>query len=262
MDTGPFLWYNQPNHQLGKGGSGIKKELVWKLRDHGEWAKPAAAWFHQKWGVPEEAYAQSIRACLERKEPVPQWYLIVEHGSILAGAGVIENDFHDRTDLTPNLCALYVEESHRGRGLAGKVLRAVCEDMSALGIDTLYLLTDHTGFYERYGWEFLCMVQGNGEPNHSRMYRHQTGKWGAFTLCPYCGEYGRVLPARIKSTGEHIGICEECDTIWAEGEPIIDGSGQGSAAFAESRGVLWGDLEYLENPGELGEDGVICDLSN
>ncbi len=106
------------------------------------------------------------------------------------------------------------------------------------------------------------MVQGNGEPNPSRMYRHQTGKWGAFTLCPYCGEYGRVLPARIKSTGEHIGICEECDTIWAEGEPIIDGSGQGSAAFAESRGVLWGDLEYLENPGELGEDGVICDSSN
>ena len=40
------------------------------------------------------------------------------------------------------------------------MLRAVCEDMSALGIDTLYLLTDHTGFYERYGWKFLCMVHG------------------------------------------------------------------------------------------------------
>lgn len=36
-----------------------------------------------------------------------------------------------------------------------------------------YLVTDHTAFYERYGWEFLCMVQGDGETNMSRMYVHQ-----------------------------------------------------------------------------------------
>ena len=33
--------------------------------------------------------------------------------------------------------------------------------------------TDHTGFYERYGWEFLCMVQGNDEDELSRMYIHR-----------------------------------------------------------------------------------------
>lgn len=33
--------------------------------------------------------------------------------------------------------------------------------------------TDHTFFYERYGWEFLCMVQGDGEPDMTRMYIHQ-----------------------------------------------------------------------------------------
>ena len=36
----------------------------------------------------------------------------------------------------------------------------------------VYLLTDHTGFYERYGWEFLCMAQGDGEPYLSRMFDH------------------------------------------------------------------------------------------
>lgn len=258
VDTEGFLWYNHSNHSAQKGGSGIKKEVVWKLRDHGEWARPAAVWFHQKWGIPEETYAQSIRACLERRGPVPQWYFIAGQGRILAGAGVIENDFHNRTDLTPNVCALYVEESCRGRGLAGKLLRAACEDMSALGIDTLYLLTDHTGFYERHGWSFLCMVQGDGEPEFSRMYRHQAGKWGAFTLCPYCGEYGRVLPAQIKSTGERIGICEECDTVWTEGEPIVDGTGQSSRAFAEGRRTpaFWMDLEYLEVSAGPGKDGM------
>ena len=42
-----------------------------------------------------------------------------------------------------------------------------------LWISPVYLITDHTGFYERYGWEFLCMVWGDGEPQPSRMYIHR-----------------------------------------------------------------------------------------
>ena len=40
------------------------------------------------------------------------------------------------------------------------------------GLKTLYLITDHTGFYERYGWEFLCMVQGDGESDLTKMYSY------------------------------------------------------------------------------------------
>ena len=50
---------------------------------------------------------------------------------------------------------------------------AAAADMRAKGISPLYLLTDHTGFYERYGWEYLCMVQGDGEPDMTRMYIHR-----------------------------------------------------------------------------------------
>ena len=37
---------------------------VMKLRDHPALAEQAASWFHSKWGVPREAYLQSIQACL------------------------------------------------------------------------------------------------------------------------------------------------------------------------------------------------------
>lgn len=92
---------------------------------------------------------------------------------IIAGLGVIENDFHDRKDLTPNACAVYVEEPYRNQGIAGRMLHFVCDDFKAKGIGTLYLITDHTSFYERYGWNFLCMVQGDGEDEMSRMYVHK-----------------------------------------------------------------------------------------
>lgn len=146
-------------------------EIV-KLREHRELTGTAAKWFHQKWGIPLEAYEESIQECVNGKSTVPQWYLAMENETIAGGLGVIENDFHDRKDLTPNVCAVYVEEAYRCQGIAGKMLNFVCADMNEMGIDTLYLLTDHTSFYERYGWEFLCMVQGDGEPEKSRMYVH------------------------------------------------------------------------------------------
>lgn len=58
-----------------------------------------------------------------------------------------------------------------GRGIAGRLLDFVCADMKENGIDTLYLLTDHTSFYERYGWNFYCTIEDNG--NTSRVYVHR-----------------------------------------------------------------------------------------
>ena len=151
----------------------MKMEIL-KIREHSEIAAKTAAWFHDKWGIPLEAYQESIADCLKNRENVPQWYIAIQDDEIIGGLGVIENDFHDRRDLTPNVCAVYVEKAHRCKGIAGSLLDYVCEDMHRLGIDTLYLLTDHTSFYERYGWKFLCMVQGDGEPDMSRMY---INKW-------------------------------------------------------------------------------------
>lgn len=94
----------------------------------------AASWFHSKWGVPKEAYLECMDAYLN-KETEYGWYLC--------------------------------------KGIAGHLLNMVVKDMKNKGITPIYLVTDHTGFYERYGWEFLCMVQGDGEEEMTRMYIHR-----------------------------------------------------------------------------------------
>lgn len=143
---------------------------ILNLRERPEQLEQAAEWFHEKWGIPPAAYRESMAECVEKRGPVPQWYMAVDGDAILGGMGVIENDFHDRKDLAPNVCAVYVEEAYRCRGIAGALLEHACADMAGLGVDTLYLLTDHTSFYERYGWEFFCMAQGDGDERPSRMY--------------------------------------------------------------------------------------------
>ncbi len=141
------------------------------LAEKPEWKDKAAAWFHSKWGVPEAAYLSCMNAYLRQETPYG-WYLCLRDGQIVAGLGVIENDFHDRKDLTPNVCAVYTEEAHRKQGIAGKLLNMAVADLKAKGISPVYLVTDHVDFYERYGWRFLCMVQGDGEADMTRMYIH------------------------------------------------------------------------------------------
>lgn len=143
-----------------------------RLIDKPEIKQQAAQWFHEKWNVPLQAYIESMNDSLTKRDSVPQWYVAIEGNRIIGGLGVIANDFHARKDLTPNVCAVYIEKDKRCNGIAGALLNYVCADMKEKGIDNLYLVTDHVSFYERYGWEFLCMVQDE-ESSMTRMYIHR-----------------------------------------------------------------------------------------
>ena len=79
--------------------------------------------------------------------------------------------------------ARYVKESeaYRGQGIAGKLLDMVVEDMRGKGITPLYLITDHTGFYECYGWEYFCPAHEESAENTTRVYRHT---WGSKFILP------------------------------------------------------------------------------
>ena len=141
------------------------------LREQPEIKDAAAQWFSSKWGVPKEAYLECMEDYLGGKTEYG-WYLCFDGDKIIGGMGVIENDFHERKDLAPNVCAVYTEPDYRGKGIAGRLLDFTVDEMKSKHITPIYLITDHVGFYERYGWEFYCVVQGSDhEP--SRMYIHR-----------------------------------------------------------------------------------------
>lgn len=165
----------QNRRKRGKRLKNTKNNQIIRIAEHPEYAAAAALWFHGKWNVPLAAYEESMAECIRQKNKVPQWYLVCDDaGEIIAGAGVIENDFHDRKDLTPNLCALFVEEAHRGQGLARRLLDYAREEAGGMGYENLYLITTHTEFYERCGWRFLTTVNED-EGTQARMYVAETG---------------------------------------------------------------------------------------
>lgn len=136
-----------------------------KISKHPEYIEKAASWFSSKWHIDVEQYKESMK----NKKGIPQWYVMVnEDEKIIAGCGVIENDFHERLDLTPDLCALYVEEKYRNQEIARYLLNYVRNEAYKMGFEKIYLVTDHISFYERYGWKHCCDVKDG------RMYEIKT----------------------------------------------------------------------------------------
>ncbi|MCU4581207.1 GNAT family N-acetyltransferase [Acinetobacter gyllenbergii] len=131
-----------------------------KLANHPELQEQAAIWFSNQWGIPVEAYRDSIQSSIEQPEGIPQWYVILnEQQHIIAGTGVIDNDFHERKDLSPNLCALFVEKIYRKQNIARQLLDFARMEMKTLGIEKLYLVSDLDDFYEKCGWTFFTRVK-------------------------------------------------------------------------------------------------------
>ena len=147
----------------------MKEWEIVRLSDRPALAEEATQWFHGKWGIPLGAYRESIARSIARPDGVPMWFVALSGGQIAGGLGVIDNDFHRRPDLTPNICAVYVEPAFRHRGLARALLDAACGRLSGMGIKDAYLITTHTAFYERCGWTFLGMVEEN-DGGMARMY--------------------------------------------------------------------------------------------
>lgn len=141
-----------------------------KISDNPDLKEDAADWFSSKWSIDKKLYIESLELSIKNKDKVPQWYLVVnENNKIIAGAGVIENDFHEREDLTPNICALYVEKDYRGRKISKDLLEYIRKDLYNMSYKEVYLITDHIGFYEKYDWEFLDMVE-ELDGQKARMY--------------------------------------------------------------------------------------------
>ena len=144
------------------------------LIDRPELRDPAVKWFASKWGIPTVEYENSFNDMYNSHEPLPRWYAVFDkEGNVIAGCGLIQNDFVDRTDLYPYVCALFVEPQVRGNALGGKLLAHALKDAAANGFKKAYLCTNHKDYYEKYGWRHIATGHHPGGDT-SRIYEADT----------------------------------------------------------------------------------------
>ena len=127
------------------------------IRKNSEFWEKAANYFQSKWGNEntQMLYKDCIKNSLNTKNPLPQWYLLIDNDEIVGGAGLITNDFISRMDLYPWLCALYIEEKYRGKNLGNLLINQAKKDCEQAGFQELFLCTDHEQYYEKYGFKYI-----------------------------------------------------------------------------------------------------------
>ncbi|MEO3944478.1 GNAT family N-acetyltransferase [Gorillibacterium sp. CAU 1737] len=127
------------------------------VREHPDYADTAITYFQSKWASEDSrmVYQDCIQHAITAKAPLPQWYLLYQEEKIIGCAGLITNDFISRMDLYPWVCALYIEAEYRGNEYGSFLLNKAAEDAKEAGFTHVYLCTDHVGYYERYGFEYI-----------------------------------------------------------------------------------------------------------
>lgn len=126
------------------------------VRENPEYTDMAIAYFQWCWSsVLPIIYEDCITHSIDARNPLPQWYLLEKDGEIIGCAGLITNDFISRGDLYPWICALFIDEKHRGNAYATLLMDRAKSDAKKMGFDYVYLCTEHIGYYEKYGFQYI-----------------------------------------------------------------------------------------------------------
>lgn len=160
---------------------------VISVRENPEYRDAATIYIQSKWPqVLPVIYENSINHSITSPSPLPQWYLLDKGGEIIGCAGLITNDFISRMDLYPWICAVFIEEAYRGNSYGSLILEKAKDDTRKAGFGSVYLCTDHIGYYEKYGFKYI------GEGYHP---------WGGSSRIYECVLDGK-LPLRIREEKE------------------------------------------------------------
>ena len=114
----------------------------------------AAQYFHEKWGSKDNYpfYLDAITHSQDATPGLPRFYLMLRGSEIIGAYALLTNDFISRHDLMPWLACLFIEESERGQRLSQRIFDHAKVEVEGLGYSTIYLATDHNGFYDKFGW--------------------------------------------------------------------------------------------------------------
>lgn len=126
------------------------------VREFPQYKDNAILYFQKCWkSVLPVIYEDCISHSVLSKNKLPQWYLLVKEGELIGCAGLVTNDFISRMDLYPWICAIFIEEKHRGNAYSSLLMEKAKKDAKEAGFDSVYLSTDHIGYYEKYGFDYI-----------------------------------------------------------------------------------------------------------
>lgn len=85
--------------------------------------------------------------------------MLIDEDKLLSFCTFSEKDDIQPTELTPWIGFVYTFPEYRGNHYIGKLLNYAEVLAKEVGIKNIYISTNHTGLYEKYGYEFYEIMK-------------------------------------------------------------------------------------------------------
>jgi ribosomal protein S18 acetylase RimI-like enzyme len=121
------------------------------------------SWMYDWWGKEENWSKEKVYAYMKASfndKLLPMTIIAFnENKEEIGMCHVTMRDLDCRPDIYPYIANLYIDKKYRNKGICKYILDAAIKEAKCIGLDRLYIYTEHVGLYEKYGWEFIGNVE-------------------------------------------------------------------------------------------------------
>lgn len=138
-------------------------EIIKLLDKNGVIFDKVCEWHYNWWGKRDGYDIKEVTSYVEHsifENRIPQTFVaFLDDQPVGMYQFFMSDDLDHRHDIYPWLVNVYVDERYRGNGICKALMNTVSDNAKKVGIQELFLYTKHNGLYEKYGWEFIEMIE-------------------------------------------------------------------------------------------------------
>lgn len=109
-------------------------------------------------------------ADIMRRNVFTEWesvFAAVANHEIVGFCTFLKTDFYPENKYSPWISTIFVKEPFRGRHISEKMINRVIKYAKKVGFPRVYIPSDITGFYEKFGFEKIDeLVNYNGDTDN------------------------------------------------------------------------------------------------
>ena len=114
-------------------------------------------------------------AMLIEERQLTDWeavFVLTDEKGIWGFCTLLKTDYYPENRYWPWISSIFVDEQYRGRRISGLMIEKAMEYAKEQGFDKVYIPSDMTGFYEKYGFELIDrLVNYGGDEDNVFMKR-------------------------------------------------------------------------------------------
>lgn len=133
-------------------------------------------WMYNWWGKDDGYSFDGIKCFIEhsmQNDKLPQTYGLFLDNKIIGMYQFRYDDLDVRPDIYPWLANVYIDKKYRKLGYSKILLESAIENTkNIVGFNEIFLFTKHIGLYEKFGFEFVELIDTyNKKDRIQRLYK-------------------------------------------------------------------------------------------